>query len=624
MPMSAPEHEPTGAQFTKWRPSFHLIAPHGWLNDPCGPGYDPSTRTFHVAYQWNPKGNDWGNISWGRATSSDLVSWNVDAEPCLVPSASYDDKGIFTGCFQPKNLKGEQDGTLTYFYTSVNHIPIHYTLPYSPGCETLSIALSHDAGRTWERYPQNPILSGPPPGLPVTGWRDPYVFSWPSAPEKVRQLHGGKDVLYGLVSGGICDLTPTSFLYAIDPNAPAKWQYIGVLMELVLNFIPSRWSGDFGVNWEVTNLVTLTDDEGISRDFLIMGTEGCMPDNQRAYGDRPTARDRRIRRSQLWMCVKENTGPSASVPMQYAFGGIFDSGLFYAANSFWDPVAEQQVVLGWITEEDLPDDVRKDQGWSGLISLPRAPKLQTIRRVKRARSTAKLGDITSIEAVPDRYGTYTVRTLGVAPDKRIEKLRETAKQSPLSDLTLGVPEESSASDAFVPLTTTRWEVDAEIAVGKNCRQVGLVICHDSEGKYNTTLFWDPLREVFQVDRPNLHNTQFSSSNINHAAEVAPHTLFTSIQQTTQAKKLLNFLSARASTDSETEEPLRIRALFDTSVLEIFVNERTSITTRIYQAGEDGHPACVGLQFFAEPLETCGQDVAAMLLHATVWDGLACP
>ena len=45
------------------------------MNDPCAPGYDASTGLFHLMYQWNPHSHLWDNISWGAATSSDLVTW---------------------------------------------------------------------------------------------------------------------------------------------------------------------------------------------------------------------------------------------------------------------------------------------------------------------------------------------------------------------------------------------------------------------------------------------------------------------------------------------------------------------------------------------------------------------
>ncbi len=478
--ISKEQPDTKSSAFTRWRPSYHLLAPHGWLNDPCGPGYDPSTGKYHLAFQWNPKGNDWGNISWGRATSHDLVSWEVDMKPCLVPSTPYDSKGIFTGCFQPTNLNGQEaDGTLVYIYTSVSKLPIHYTLPYTRGCETLSIAVSRDAGRNWDRYPNNPILDSPPSGIEVTGWRDPYIFSWPSAPEVVRtraQNAAGSedvDVMYGFISGGIVGQTPTIFVYAVPRNELSKWTYVGNLLDVGLNLAPSRWTGDFGVNWEVTNLVTLSDDAGVSRDFLIMGVEGCIPASD-SKDKKAVARDRRVQRSQLWMCVKQSETSSPAL-MQYAYGGIFDSGLFYAANSFWDPVSEQQVLFGWITEEDLPDDIRREQGWSGLISLPRVMKLQTIHRVKRARTTA-LNDITSIEVTPDEQGSYTVRTLGVTLDPRVMKLREGAKESKLCDLVL-VNKPGEYIHDHIQLRTTRWEVDAELSVGKTCTRVGLEIDH---------------------------------------------------------------------------------------------------------------------------------------------------
>ncbi|KAL6237401.1 hypothetical protein BDW75DRAFT_82214 [Aspergillus navahoensis] len=642
--MSTPQAKRTALAFTRWRPQFHLIAPNNWLNDPCGPGYDPCTKRYHLAYQWNPKDNEWGEICWGRATSSDLVSWEIDPEPCLAPSVSYDSKGIFTGCFQSTNLQGQQDGTLTYFYTSVKSLPIHYTLPYLTGCETLSIALSRDAGRTWERYARNPILPGPPAGLQVYGWRDPFICPWPSAPERVRraarQVVGEEDVMYGFISGGLVNHTPTVFVYAITRNALAEWKYIGILLDVGLNYTPSRWSGDLGVNWEVSNLVTLTNNEGTSRDFLIMGVEGCIPNSN---PDRQNARERRIQRSQLWACIKQNPNPdqTQAALMQPSFSGIFDCGLFYAANSFFDPVTQRQVVFGWITEEDLPDETRKEQGWSGLVSLPRTLTLQTIYRVKRARSTASLDNITSVEAVPDGQGTYTVYTLGVGLDSRVERLRSDAKaftrgaldlcsDADEADTVTASTTSTQSSGCFVPLSTTRWEVDAEIAVGRDCSRVGMVIFHDEDYTSKTILFWDPLHETFQVDRPCPSTV---NPDVNQAPEVTPHTLFT---YTNSAATTNDSTASKTETQtvSDTEEPLRIHALFDTSVLEIFVNGRTAITTRIYhsggRAGPSG-PTCVGVRFYAEgpSCDTDGgsgggdREVPARLLHATIWDGLAC-
>lgn len=68
---------------------------------------------------------------------------------------------------------------------------------------------------------------------------------------------------------------------------------------------------------------------------------------------------------------------------------------------------------------------------------------------------------------------------------------------------------------------------------------------------------------------------------------------------------------------ESEETLQIHAFFDKSVLEVFVNERTVISTRIY------HPSsqCFGARFFAEAPDSAFKEDQTVLLRAEVWDGL---
>lgn len=580
-----------------WRPTYHLTAPHGWLNDPCGLGYDPATGLYHLAFQWNPKGNDWGNVSWGHSVSRDLISWETSPLPCLTPSTQYDRCGVFTGCLWPTDIDGEP-GALTYMYTSVGRLPIHYSLPYVLGSESLSMAVSRDGGRTWERPECNPILPGPPANVNVTGWRDPYISAWPA-------MRGPSSDLYGFISGGIAAKTPTVFVYSVNPKDLREWKYIGPLINVGLNFRPSRWSGNLGVNWEVATLATLSDAEGTSRDFVIMGTEGC-----KETGHQP----KRVPRGQLWMSVnlrpdRNNTSDALTT---YGFAGIFDHGCFYAANSFLDPVTAKHIVYGWITEEDLSDTLRHRQGWSGLISLPRAVSLTPLRRVKRARCS-ELRSITSIETEEDTgTGTYTLRTLGVQPDPRLEQLRTNACRRQIVNLDLK-PEGLS-----LPLTTSKWELGAEFAVGRQCTTVGVEIDHGGKCSFSlplssfvlltltylsdsnyTTLTWTPSTETFQINRPNPD----SNSSINTFPELAPHTLFT---------------FSDPETGTESEEPLHIRAYFDMSVLEVFVNERTVISTRIYPPRDH----CVGLRFFAE---ADGGQVAASaavtLLRADVWDGL---
>lgn len=608
---------------SKWRPTFHLTAPSGWLNDPCGLGYDPSTKQYHISFQWNPNGNDWGNVSWGNATSSDMVSWETSPEPILAPSTEYDHCGVFTGCLQATDIDGSF-GALTCIYTSVSHLPIHYTLPYVRGCETLSLAVSHDGGKTWRRLDCNPILPGPPQNLEVTGWRDPFVGSWRRS-EADQQL-------YGFVSGGIVGQTPAVFVYTVESNDLRNWKFIGSLVDVGLNFRPSRWSGDFGVNWEVANVFDLVskEKEAVSRAFMIVGAEGCLPSKNEDRNMAPTAR---TQRQQLWMALKakpvtcdeqHDDGASTNTTLAtYSFAGIFDHGCYYAANSFYDPVTAHHVVYGWITEEDLPDTLRHAQGWSGLISLPRTVHLQVLHNVVRARSS-ELQSITSMETEPDSRGTYTVRTLGIRPDDRLKKLRDKTHTVHTMQ-NLSFHSSSCSAQSTMPLKTSRWEVEAEFAVRKQCTRVGIRVANSAgmschyffftfhnrsttinmltsyarqriDLKTQTVLSWDPITETFTIERP--HPTY---PDINHGVETAPHTLFT----------------FRDDAGNEVEETLQIRAIFDKSVLEVFVNERTVISTRIYVDGD----RCFQLGFFAEGGSVDDVEPAAILLRAQVWDGL---
>lgn len=378
------------------------------------------------------------------------------------------------------------------------------------------MAKSFDDGKTWQKSAGNPILPSEPEGLKVTGWRDPFVSSWPSMAAALGR--DPEDTLFGIISGGIRDVTPTTFLYAIDANDLTEWQYIGPLVNFGLNLRPSRWSGDLGKNWEVTNFVTLKDeiDPSITRDLLVMGTEGCLPSAVLQAGDESpcdasTGPSRPVR-GQLWMsgslqtrAASTSSDPSV-VQMQYGFGGHLDHGCLYAANSFFDTKTSKHIVWGWITEEDLCDDLRHEQGWSGLLSLPREIRLQTLENVVRAWKS-ELKDITSIESEPDSRGTSTVRTLASQPVQSvIDRLRQKAsvRRARLSSPLL---QQHSHDLAFTSndIRTTAWELDCSFKVSKRCSNIGIQLVH-SRGKSQEV---PPFLNQNQTSRTNKLHPQIS-------------------------------------------------------------------------------------------------------------------
>jgi len=132
-----------------YRPQFHFTPEKNWHNDPNGLVFYEGE--YHLFYQYNPKGKEWGFMHWGHAISTDLVHWE-HLPIALYPDENSEDKEYCTAfsgsaIVDHKNLLGKQQGdvkTLIAFYTSQH-------------CGQ-RIAYSTDRGRTWEKYEGNPII----------------------------------------------------------------------------------------------------------------------------------------------------------------------------------------------------------------------------------------------------------------------------------------------------------------------------------------------------------------------------------------------------------------------------------------------------------------------------------
>ena len=157
---------PTGERL---RPQFHFTAKENWLNDPNGLVY--YAGTYHLFFQHNPHGREWGNMTWGHALSYDLIHWQ-QLPHALLPDSSGT---IFSGSavVDWHNTAGLQKGenpTLVALYTAAGN-----TSPESAGKPFAQcLAYSHDAGMTWQKYAGNPVL--PPIVEDPRGARDPKVF----------------------------------------------------------------------------------------------------------------------------------------------------------------------------------------------------------------------------------------------------------------------------------------------------------------------------------------------------------------------------------------------------------------------------------------------------------------
>lgn len=152
------------------RPQFHFSARRGWLNDPNGLVYHAGE--YHLFFQHNPYGWNWGNMHWGHAVSPDLVHWEELGE-ALYPDAlgtMYSGSAIV----DHQNAAGFNAANapaILLFYTAAGgENRMSRGRPY-----TQCLAFSTDRGRTWKKYERNPILPNLTPGNrdPKVVWHEP-------------------------------------------------------------------------------------------------------------------------------------------------------------------------------------------------------------------------------------------------------------------------------------------------------------------------------------------------------------------------------------------------------------------------------------------------------------------
>lgn len=140
---------------------MHFAPRRNWINDPNGLVFH--NGRYHLFFQYNPDGIHHDEISWGHASSTDLVTW--DEHP--VALRANPDTQIYSGSavVDHANTSGFGTGSepaMVACYTAHSRV-----LPH----QTQALAYSTDEGQTWEYYDGNPVLD-----RDSSDFRDPKLF----------------------------------------------------------------------------------------------------------------------------------------------------------------------------------------------------------------------------------------------------------------------------------------------------------------------------------------------------------------------------------------------------------------------------------------------------------------
>ena len=310
-----------------YRPQYHLTPPIGhWMNDPNGPFYDEVSGMYHLFYQYNPSGYNWGNMSWAHVVSPDMLTW-TELPVALLPDQDYDKNGVFSGSVFV------EEGVPIIYYTCVNGQDEQLQCQANPLDDKLYI--------NWTKDERNPIISGPPVGGNKE-FRDPFVFVDATTEEsKVIAIVAAQQYEYGTV--------------AKYERKGGDWEYIG-----------SLWSTLQSPNTDAAseNMVECPDFFPLQGN-IYSGTSNSDGGEEDLYVLKYSLMNTRRDYYEMGSYHDGAFIPDGRV-------GIVDNGpkfSYYASKTFYDSSNDgRRILWGWSPETDHNTG---DRHWQGVMALPR-------------------------------------------------------------------------------------------------------------------------------------------------------------------------------------------------------------------------------------------------------------
>ncbi|MGK7890945.1 MAG: glycoside hydrolase family 32 protein [Leptolyngbyaceae cyanobacterium] len=356
------------------RPIYHIAAPANWMNDPHGAIFHEDW--YHLFYQTNPYGSNWGFISWGHVASQDGVHWEHRPLALVPTSDSPDEHGVFSGCCVNFPQDGADPETCqpTIFYTGLRRRQIpHRDVNLSEQSQLMATSVDSSLN-TWEKC-DRPIITAPShpnwrEGIDesmdnLDCMRDPFVW---------QDVNGRWYLLLGTAlrsSENSSRVEGNALLYHYQDN---EWRSLGQFVQT-----------SHGRNWECCNYLRLDQgtDGAEKAEILIISPEYCKydPHNPRAkekkfvlwttgslnlppatgQADQLTAQPTAQPTAQSNGYFSPQTDETGEIWRVLDYGG---SDGFYAATTLQHE--GKTTLWGWSIGGGQPQSA-----WNGVLTLPR-------------------------------------------------------------------------------------------------------------------------------------------------------------------------------------------------------------------------------------------------------------
>eukprot|EP00033_Pygsuia_biforma_P001354 GCRY01001534.1.p1 GENE.GCRY01001534.1~~GCRY01001534.1.p1 ORF type:complete len:571 (-),score=157.89 GCRY01001534.1:181-1893(-) len=203
------------------KPSFHLLPPSQWMNDPNGAFFYEGMH--HMFYQYNPEKAVWGDIHWGHAVSPDLVHWKR-LPVALSPSNrtfAPDNQGIWSG-----GAAFDTAGMPHLFYTGQGTMEQTAGNQHQCSASPTHSYLQDPDFKKWTKNPKNPLIAHPPPQEmgPNYSFRDPFIF-----PQGKPTPQPAATLRHMLLGGGADGENGRVLIYVGDSDLD-HWEFSGIFL----------------------------------------------------------------------------------------------------------------------------------------------------------------------------------------------------------------------------------------------------------------------------------------------------------------------------------------------------------------------------------------------------------